>query len=47
MIELKDLLAGTRIADEKGNPTAELLEIIQRLLDAVRDHEARIKALEP
>jgi len=47
MIELKDLLAGMKIADEKGRPTPELLEILQRLLDAVRDHETRITALEP
>lgn len=46
-VEVKDLLDGMRIADKDGNPTSELLELIQRLVNAVRDHEERIKVLEP
>lgn len=46
-IQVKDLLAGAQIADKEGKTTAELVEIIQRLTDALRNHEARIVALEP
>lgn len=41
-VEVKDLLAGVQVADSAGNPTAELVEIIQRIVDALRDHEQRL-----
>lgn len=46
-VQVKELLTGVRVADEKGNPSLELVEVIQRLVDAIRDHEARIETLEP
>lgn len=46
-IEVRELLAGVPLTDGDGGPSLELVEIIQRLVDAVRDHEARIEALEP
>lgn len=46
-VEVKELLTGVKVADEKGQPSLELVEIIQRLVDAIRDHEARITTLEP
>lgn len=46
-VEVKELLLGMKVADENGNPTQELVEIIQRLVNAQRDHEARITTLEP
>ena len=46
-VQIKDLLAGQPI-DQLGNlPSAELVEIIQRLVEAVRDHETRLTTLEP
>ena len=47
MIEVKELLTGVKVTDDKGQPSLELVEIIQRLVSAIRDHEARIEALEP
>lgn len=47
MIEVKELLDGVQIANKDGTPTAELIEIIQRLVNAARDHEGRISTLEP
>ena len=46
-IEVKELLTGIKIVDEKGNPTLELIEVIQRIVASARDHEARIVTLEP
>lgn len=46
-VEVKELLVGVKATDERGEPSAELVEIIQRLVDAIRDHEARITTLEP
>ena len=46
-IEVKELLIGAKVADKDGSPSLELVEIIQRLVDAIRDHEARITTLEP
>tara|TARA_Y100000310_G_scaffold333569_1_gene411384 strand:- start:718 stop:864 length:147 start_codon:yes stop_codon:yes gene_type:complete len=45
--EVKELLADVKIANPDGTPTLELIEIIQRLVDAKRDHETRITTLEP
>lgn len=46
-VEVKNLLSGTQITDSEGKTTLELVEIIQRLANAVRDLEARVTALEP
>ncbi len=45
-VEVKELLAGMPVADSNGNPTVELIEVIQRLVDAIRDHETRMTTLE-
>ena len=45
-MDVRDLLAGVRVADERGNPTPELLEIMARLIAAVRELESRVAALE-
>lgn len=47
MIEVKELLTSVKVTDDKGQPSLELVEIIQRLVSAIRDHEERIEALEP
>lgn len=46
-IEPIDLVAITRIVTDDKTPTTELLQIIQQLIAIIRDHEARIVALEP
>lgn len=43
----RELLSEIPVADERGNPTPELLEVIQRIIDTLQDHEDRITALEP
>lgn len=45
-MEPKELLLGVPIADKDGNPTVELIEAFQRLVDIARDLEARLAALE-
>jgi len=47
-VELKDPLSGQPIIDPKtGALTLDGLELLQRLVAALRDHEARIVTLEP
>ena len=46
-IEPIDLNAITRIVDQDGFPTTEMIKIIQQLVLIIQDHEARIEALEP
>lgn len=46
-IEVKELLPLEKVTDENGKATLELAEIIQRLVEAIRDHEDRITTLEP
>ncbi len=45
-VEPKELVFGIPIVDAQGGPSTELLEVIQRLVDAIRDHETRLEALE-
>lgn len=46
-MKTKPLLPGQPVT-AKGEPgSAELIEVIQRLVKVIEDHEARIKALEP
>lgn len=46
-VEVKEILYGDKVADNNGNASLELIEAIQRLVEAIRDHEARLEALEP
>lgn len=46
-VEVKELLSGMPVTESNDPASIELIEIIQRLVDALRDHEARIETLEP
>lgn len=47
-VELKDPLQGQALIDpETGALTLDGLELLQRLVAALRDHEERIETLEP
>ena len=47
MIDVKGLPQQIRIVDESGRPTPEFVVIVQQIVRAVKDHEARITVLEP
>lgn len=46
-VEVKELLSGMPVTQSGDQSSIELVEIIKRLVDAVRDLEARVEALEP
>lgn len=46
-VEVKELLSGMPVTEKMDPASIELIEIIKRLVDAVRDLEARVEALEP
>ena len=54
MREIKSPVMGLQMTDAEGRLTADGVELLQRLVEALReqqtttaDHEARIEALEP
>lgn len=45
-VEVKEILAGQAVIDPNGGAAPALVEVIQRLVRAMQDQEARILALE-
>lgn len=46
-VEVKPAFPDQKLTNPNGTPTLDFVEIIQRLVDAVEDLEARVTALEP
>lgn len=46
-VEVKQPNRLSALVDKDGRLTLEGLELLQRAIDAIRDHETRLEALEP